>query len=311
MDIERCREFLLLSSRLNFTEAANELNMTQPALSKHIHALEKEFGASFFDRSHRNLQLTEAGRIFSENAAAIVECYDRTKEMIALLAARRPLRIAGHFGDMDISSFASTAALIAREKYGTHTTLKNIGSDQYDIQLANDEIDAFIGYIDEKDLPKNGVSAHVFTMDPLIAIMNAQHSLASKSLVTLEDLATETLLHCSGGTTDSAWNQIMSAFEREGITPRVRHVPCENDIACFTTPLSGSILLWKRTYREIKLLTATKHRAIVPVEEKVILTTHIVYAPETEPRLQGFLDAVKEARAIMYGRKKLRQEAAQ
>ena len=44
MNIETCREFIELAQCLNFTKAAGNLNITQPALSKHMLALEKEFG---------------------------------------------------------------------------------------------------------------------------------------------------------------------------------------------------------------------------------------------------------------------------
>lgn len=57
------REFITLARCLNFTQAAEELHMTQPALSKHIAALEREFGAELFIRDRRTVQLSEAGRI--------------------------------------------------------------------------------------------------------------------------------------------------------------------------------------------------------------------------------------------------------
>ncbi|MDR1713676.1 MAG: LysR family transcriptional regulator, partial [Coriobacteriales bacterium] len=44
MQIETFREFIELAQCLNFTEAAKRLNMTQPGLSKHILALEKDLG---------------------------------------------------------------------------------------------------------------------------------------------------------------------------------------------------------------------------------------------------------------------------
>lgn len=53
MNIESCREFIELAQCLNFTEAAGNLNITQPALSKHMLALEKEFGIELLDRGKK------------------------------------------------------------------------------------------------------------------------------------------------------------------------------------------------------------------------------------------------------------------
>lgn len=48
----------------SFSKAAEKLYLTQPALSMAIHKLEKELGMPLFDRKHRPLQLTDAGRIY-------------------------------------------------------------------------------------------------------------------------------------------------------------------------------------------------------------------------------------------------------
>lgn len=61
MDIEVLREFVELAKKLNFTETARTLNMSQPTLSKHIGALEKELRIPLFDRTSANLRLTRAG----------------------------------------------------------------------------------------------------------------------------------------------------------------------------------------------------------------------------------------------------------
>lgn len=46
MDINRIREFLVLSEHLNYSKAANLLYITQPVLSRHIHDLEETLGGS-------------------------------------------------------------------------------------------------------------------------------------------------------------------------------------------------------------------------------------------------------------------------
>ncbi|WP_238329212.1 LysR family transcriptional regulator [Eggerthella lenta] len=91
MNIESCREFIELAQCLNFTEAAGNLNITQPALSKHMLALEKEFGIELLDRGKKGVQLTEGGRILFESAGVIVNEYDKTRNTLEQLKAKGEL----------------------------------------------------------------------------------------------------------------------------------------------------------------------------------------------------------------------------
>jgi DNA-binding transcriptional LysR family regulator len=53
--------FLTAAENLNFTQAATQLNMSQPSISQHIQALEHHFGLDLFYRSGRSIELTDAG----------------------------------------------------------------------------------------------------------------------------------------------------------------------------------------------------------------------------------------------------------
>ena len=61
MDISAFNEFVELAKRLNITETARMLNMSQPTLSKHIISFEKELRLSLFERTGSAMRLTEAG----------------------------------------------------------------------------------------------------------------------------------------------------------------------------------------------------------------------------------------------------------
>ena len=56
--------FLAVARNLSFTKTAEELYVTQPAVSKQISLLEKELDAVLFDRTNKNTELTEAGKLF-------------------------------------------------------------------------------------------------------------------------------------------------------------------------------------------------------------------------------------------------------
>ena len=61
MDINRLNEFITLATLLNYSKAANQLYLTQPALSRHIHDLEQTLGTQLFIRDTHNVHLTSVG----------------------------------------------------------------------------------------------------------------------------------------------------------------------------------------------------------------------------------------------------------
>ena len=61
MDIRILRYFLTVAKEQNFTKAAEQLNITQPTLSRQLASLEEELGTALFIRGSRSITLTEAG----------------------------------------------------------------------------------------------------------------------------------------------------------------------------------------------------------------------------------------------------------
>jgi DNA-binding transcriptional LysR family regulator len=75
MDIKGLRYFIAAAERLNFTTAAKECFITQTAMSLHINKMETELGFRLFERTKRNVELTDAGRDFLSYAYTMVEDY--------------------------------------------------------------------------------------------------------------------------------------------------------------------------------------------------------------------------------------------
>ncbi len=83
MQIQRLYEFLALTSSLNFTETAENFYISQSVLSDHISRMEKELDVRLFVRDRHSVRLTDAGRLFKEDAQAIVSAYERGIERLA------------------------------------------------------------------------------------------------------------------------------------------------------------------------------------------------------------------------------------
>ena len=67
----RLKTFLLLSKTLNYTKTAQQLHMSQPAVSQHIRYLEQTYNIKLFEYYNRRLQLTEMGQQFYQQVLAL------------------------------------------------------------------------------------------------------------------------------------------------------------------------------------------------------------------------------------------------
>ncbi|QDU30730.1 Hydrogen peroxide-inducible genes activator [Anatilimnocola aggregata] len=78
MEITQLRYFLKLAERGNFTRAAEDLLITQPALSRSIAKLEAELGQPVFERHARTVELTDSGKLLLARAEQILTLVDDT-----------------------------------------------------------------------------------------------------------------------------------------------------------------------------------------------------------------------------------------
>lgn len=76
MNERKLRVFYEVATKLNMTEVANQLFISQPAISQTIRELENDFGVQFFDRIGKKLYLTHEGELFLNYARRILNLYD-------------------------------------------------------------------------------------------------------------------------------------------------------------------------------------------------------------------------------------------
>ena len=89
MTLRQVESFLALSREGNFTRAARRLHLSQPTLSEHIQELEREIGKPLFARRHRQVVLTEAGRVLEPYVTGIVASLESAAQAVAELDGLR------------------------------------------------------------------------------------------------------------------------------------------------------------------------------------------------------------------------------
>ena len=82
--LDLLRTFEAAARHLSFTLAADELALTQSAVSRQIQQMEQGLGVALFERLHRSLQLTDAGRVMQR---AAIDCLERLRDATASVRA--------------------------------------------------------------------------------------------------------------------------------------------------------------------------------------------------------------------------------
>src|SRR5216684_8847107 len=86
MELRHLRYFLAVAEALNFTKAAAQLRVAQPALSRRVQDLEDEIGVDLLKRSPRGVTLTAEGKLFLEKTRHILELAEESVEQVRALA---------------------------------------------------------------------------------------------------------------------------------------------------------------------------------------------------------------------------------
>jgi len=87
--LDLLRSFEAAARHLSFTKAAEELFITQSAVSRQIQQMESHLGAAMFERRHRSLALTESGAVMHR---AVVDCLERLRDATTRVRAQSTLR---------------------------------------------------------------------------------------------------------------------------------------------------------------------------------------------------------------------------
>lgn len=217
--IERLREFLVLAEHLNYSAAAENLFITQSALSRHIVTLEAELGSRLFERDTQSVSLTPAGELFKKRISALVGNYDDICSELRILRSGYSdrLRIScpyyaihDYLGPMP-EMFESAYPDIKLEYYvgDPNEAMQNLLEDRADLAI-----------IPKYPVPRTGElkGHHAFT-EPLGVLLPQSHPLAAKSEISLIELKGETFFSVGNNYFNASWRHVASLCRAAGFTP--------------------------------------------------------------------------------------------
>lgn len=209
------RGFEAAGRRLSFTLAAQELFLTQSALSRQIRALENSLGAPLFERRHRSLVLTPAGATFHRDVSDALE---------SLAAAADRVHGAGRAPALTLSTTVSFASLWVIPRLSTfrdrHPDVEvYVSADDRVVDLSRGDVDIAIRYLPESSAPQRALRLFGERMTPVASpgIVRGASPLRAPA-----DLTRHVLLHLDdpdGRTPWLDWRSWLASNGEPGLKP--------------------------------------------------------------------------------------------
>ncbi|GAB3586944.1 LysR family transcriptional regulator [Amycolatopsis endophytica] len=186
MDLDAVRTFVAVAETGRFQAAADDLDLTQQAVSKRMASLEREFGVRLFARTARGARLTVDGQALLPHARELLRAASRA--VAAVTPGRRALRI-------DVVNRRIVTSKVLRAFYQQRpdidldvVTLSNLDAPSALAEVAGGTVDATFRSLRDTALPRGLRAARVID-DRHELLVGPRHPLANAGTVTPADLA--------------------------------------------------------------------------------------------------------------------------
>jgi len=211
--IRQLQVFTSVAKHLSYTRAAEELHLTQPAVSMQIKQLEKSVGLNLFEQIGKKIYLTEAGSVVLEHAISITSKLKSIEidleQLKGIDGGRLTVCIAStvnYFATRLISRFSQAypSVQISLDVTNRHDLLKRLETNEPDLVLMG------------RPPSSADLTSTAFMDNPLVIIANPHHPLASETNIPIGRLSGESfVLREQGSGTRSAMEEMFKKYKVE------------------------------------------------------------------------------------------------
>lgn len=243
MNLSRIHEFLVLAQHLNYSKAANLLYLTQPVLSRHIHALEEELNTQLFVRDTHKVELTNMGKLCEEEFTKLMNCYNEVMGNIIESTDSKnstlSVGILGRAAKPFIVQFSSTFNLNYPNIHIDYTStdlaplISGVEDDTYDV--------AFISHIDASRFTNFEVK-HI-SYDTLCAIVPRDSNFIGRESISISELDNVDMISFQKAYNPNVAHFHDTLFERFNVKPNIVQYVSNVDSGLFYSDLGLGIFI--------------------------------------------------------------------
>ena len=215
MDTQSLKAFLAVAGAHSFSAAAEQLHLTQSAVSKRIQQLETQLGVALFERHNRTVSLTDAGTALLPRARSILDLVaDTTQQMENLtgdIAGSLSIATSHHIG---LHRLPPVLRKFVQAHPNVDLDLQFMGSERAYQAVRLRQVDLALTTLEQT--PKTDIAAIPLWQDDMVCVCANSHRLAGISKISLQDLSTESAILPEPDTI--TYQLINNVFAAEGLT---------------------------------------------------------------------------------------------
>lgn len=226
MNTTQIKYFLAAARTLNFTEAANQLYISQPALSKQITAIENELNMMLFVRSKKKVRLTPAGAVLLKELPFLEEHYDDIirKAKVANEGNEGELAIGILEGQMVGDAFTKSFGRFSETYPNISVRLLRDSFSGLRKQLKEETIDLAIT-LDFDIAGTPGLHYETIATCPAIAAVSKSHPLSKNPPTSWTELKGQTFIVVDEKDCFASARMVIDDCKRAGFTPNLKYAP--------------------------------------------------------------------------------------
>ncbi|WP_227439351.1 LysR family transcriptional regulator [Methylobacterium sp. W2] len=284
------RHAVVVAEVLNFRHAANVLGVTQSSVSTRIKRLEDALGILLFERRHRGVRLTDAGRRFVSEVCVGIEQLDHAVRTAGAISHCVEGHISIGLQSPLVGGFLADLRRRLRTSYPTIEQVIIEGRSSETIALVRDgklDVAFVVGAVQAPDCHTRQLWS-----EPMVIALPADHGLADRKSLAWLDLADETFLIRHGGTGPQVFDHVVRRVSECYQSPRIRRCDVGRDTLMGMVAAGDGITLTTEATTHIPF-PGIVFRAIADEAEPARFSA--VWSPHNRsPTLKNLLDLATE-----------------
>lgn len=194
MELRHLRYFIEVALEENVTRAAEKLHVSQPALSRQVKDLEEELGFSLLERSAKSVSLTEAGRVFLDEASEVLKRLEEGVATARLVAEGESGEIhAGYAPSLTVRILPPTIRAFQAEFPNVKVKLHDLSSEEMMRGIRSGELD-FAFMLDSKVKSLSGFCFEALKKEEIRLAVGREHEFARFATVSISKLKRQALV---------------------------------------------------------------------------------------------------------------------
>ena len=262
LDTHALTLFCAVARCLNFRQAAEQLHMTQPPLSRAIKALEDKLGTRLFERDTQGVALTPAGRTLLPQALHILDLLAAAQASLQPDSAPARLRL-GLTSSVEAGLFRPLLTALEQQMGKMRLELTSAPSPRLVAAVRKGQLDAALIALPSATFE---LAVQPLARQPMMLALPAWHRLAQKRKVSLADIARDPVYWFERARQPAFFDHCQQVFRRHGFAPAFLREALDHHVLLSDVAAGKGMALLTDAFRALRL-DGVVYRQLVEGEE--------------------------------------------